>query len=49
METKTFNEQEQQRRDSMQKLREIGINPYPAPQYPVSATEKNIAENYDPQ
>ena len=49
METKTFNEQEQQRRDSMQKLREIGINPYPAPQYPVSATAKSIAENYDPQ
>ena len=41
-----LNEQEQGRRESLAKLREIGINPYPAPLYPVNATTKEIAENF---
>ncbi|MBP5636149.1 MAG: lysine--tRNA ligase, partial [Bacteroidales bacterium] len=41
-----LNEQEQGRRESLTKLRELGINPYPAPLYPVSATTKEIADNF---
>ena len=41
-----LNEQEQGRRESLAKLRELGINPYPAPLYPVNATTKEIAENF---
>lgn len=31
----------------MKKLREMGIEPYPAPRYPVNATARSIAEEYD--
>ena len=31
----------------MKKLREMGIEPYPAPRYPVNATAKSIVEEYD--
>lgn len=44
-----LSEQEIQRRQSLEKLRELGINPYPAPLYPVNATAKSIAAEYDPQ
>ena len=43
-----LSEQELLRRESMNKLREIGIEPYPAPLYPVSTTAKEILEGYDP-
>ncbi len=44
-----LSEQEVIRRESLAKLRELGINPYPAPQYPVNATAKGIEAEYDPQ
>ncbi len=31
----------------MKKLREMGIEPYPAPRYPVNATARSIVEEYD--
>ena len=43
-----LNEQELGRRESLQKLRELGINPYPAPLYPVNASAKSIEAEYDP-
>ena len=42
-----LSEQEQLRRRSLQALRELGINPYPAARYDVTATAREIAENYD--
>ena len=41
-----LNEQEQGRRESLAKLRELGINPYPAPMYPVNTTTVEIAEGF---
>ena len=41
-----FSEQEQIRRNSLQKLRELGINPYPAAQYHVNVTTTEILENF---
>ncbi|MDT0552813.1 lysine--tRNA ligase [Urechidicola vernalis] len=35
------------RRQSLQQLRELGINPYPAAQYKTTATIKEIVENFD--
>ena len=42
-----LNEQELGRRESLKKMRELGINPYPAPLYPVNTTTKEIADGYD--
>ena len=42
-----YSEQELQRRESLSKLRELGIEPYPAPLYPVNTTAKEILEQYD--
>lgn len=42
-----YSEQELQRRESLSKLRELGIEPYPAPLYPVNATAKEILEQFD--
>ena len=47
MSTQDFNEQELNRRASLQKLRELGIEPYPAPMYPVNASSRDIKEGYD--
>ena len=44
-----LSEQEILRRESMNKLREIGIEPYPAPLYPVNTTTKAILEGFDPE
>ncbi len=44
-----LNEQELGRRESLGKLRELGINPYPAELYPVSATAASVAEGFDPE
>ena len=43
-----LSEQEQLRRQSLAALRELGIDPYPAARYEVTATAHGIAENYDP-
>ena len=42
-----LNEQELGRRESLAKLRELGINPYPAPLYPVNTTTVEIAAGYN--
>ena len=41
-----LSEQEIVRREKLTKLREIGINPYPAALYPVDATSKSIKNNF---
>jgi len=41
-----LSEQEQLRRESLAKLRELGIEPYPAAEYPVNATAAQIAEEF---
>lgn len=47
MDTTELNEQELNRRASLEKLRELGINPYPAPMYHVNATTDEIKEKYN--
>jgi len=42
-----LSEQEQLRRDSMQELVRLGINPYPAEVYDVNVTAADILENYE--
>ncbi|NNE75649.1 MAG: lysine--tRNA ligase [Pricia sp.] len=42
-----LSEQEIVRREKLSKLREMGIDPYPAALYPVDATAKSIKENYE--
>ncbi len=42
-----YSEQELLRRESLSKLREIGIEPYPAALYPVNATAAQILAEYD--
>ncbi len=44
-----LSEQEQLRRNSLDALRELGINPYPAAQYHVNTTAREIAEGYSPE
>jgi len=41
-----LSEQEQQRRNSLAALRSLGIEPYPAAQYGVNATAREIADNF---
>ena len=41
-----LSEQEVIRREKLTKLREMGIDPYPAALYPVDAKSKSIKENY---
>ncbi len=41
-----LSEQELVRREKLVKLRELGINPYPANLYPVNQTSKRIKENF---
>ncbi len=42
-----LSEQEINRRNSLDALREMGINPYPAEAYPVDAYTTEITENFD--
>ncbi|MDP5229962.1 MAG: lysine--tRNA ligase [Cellulophaga sp.] len=42
-----LSEQEVIRREKLTKLREIGINPYPAALYPVDTTSKTIKNTYE--
>ena len=44
-----FSEQELLRRDSLAKIRELGIDPYPAALYPVNASAQSIADGFDPE
>ena len=49
MENIELNEQEQNRRDAVTKLRELGIEPYPAALFEVNTTSTEIKEKYDPE
>ncbi len=49
MQQPVYNEQEQFRRNALEQLRELGIDPYPAELYPKNATAKEIVEKYDPE
>lgn len=42
-----LSEQETIRREKLGKLRELGIDPYPAALYPINATSKSIKGNYE--
>ncbi len=42
-----LSEQEIQRREKLDKLRDLGINPYPADLYPVTDTASAISENFE--
>lgn len=42
-----LSEQEIVRRDKLTKLREMGIDPYPAALYPVDNTSKSVKESYE--
>ena len=46
MSNQQLNEQEIGRRNSMQALRDRGIEPYPAAEYPVTGYSKEIKENF---
>lgn len=46
MSTQHLSEQEIIRREKLQELQKLGIDPYPAPLYPVNATAAYILENY---
>ncbi len=41
-----LSEQEIIRRDKLKELQQLGIDPYPAPLYPVNTTSTHIKENY---
>ena len=42
-----LSEQEVVRREKLTKLREMGINPYPADLYPLNSNSKDIKENFE--
>ena len=44
-----YSEQEVLRRESLVKLRELGIEPYPAALFPVNETAQSIKDQYDPE
>ncbi|MEK7719148.1 MAG: lysine--tRNA ligase [Bacteroidota bacterium] len=44
-----LSEQETIRRNSLQKLRELGINPYPANEFKINTSTKQILEQFDPE
>ena len=44
-----LSEQEILRRQSLEELRKMGIDPYPATEYPVNITSKEIKERYNPE
>ena len=49
MEVTDLNEQELNRRESLRKIQELGINPYPAEEFAVNTTTARIKEEYDPE
>jgi len=44
-----LSEQELIRRNSLQKLRDLGINPYPANEFRINTSTKQIIDQYDPE
>lgn len=49
MSVQHLSEQEQIRRKSLEELRSMGINPYPAELYPVDTYSNQIREEFDPE
>ena len=49
MNTLELSEQEQVRRNSLQEMIRLGINPFPADEYPVSHYSKDIKDQFDEQ
>ncbi len=47
MEDRHFSEQELIRRQKLQQLSELGINPYPPEIFPINVTAQDIKENYE--
>ncbi len=45
----SLSEQEQVRRQSLEEIRKLGINPYPAAMFPVDASSADILSNFDPE
>ena len=43
----SLSEQEQIRREKLEDLKKLGINPYPAPLYPINNNSKSIKHNYE--
>lgn len=43
-----LSEQEIVRREALEKLRQAGIDPYPAAEFPVTHHTRDIRENFDP-
>jgi lysyl-tRNA synthetase class 2 len=46
--SKELNDQERERREALNQLRELGIDPYPADLYPVNTTAEEIKKGFDP-
>lgn len=44
---RVYSEQELLRRESLTKLRELGVEPYPAEEFPVNAFAKEVKETFD--
>ena len=44
-----YSEQELLRREALAKLRDLGIEPYPAAEYPVNTSAAQIKREYDPE
>ena len=42
-----LSEQEIQRRESLNKLRSLNIEPFPAPLYPVNSLSSELLKNYE--
>ena len=42
-----LSEQEQVRREKLEALKNLGINPYPAPLYPINANSSSIKEDFE--
>jgi len=49
MEIADLNEQELGRRESLRKLNELGINPYPAAEFKTNTFSEDIKNGYDPE
>lgn len=49
MSSTTLSEQEQIRRNSLEELRKLGINPYPAAEYKTNVLAKEILSEYSPE
>lgn len=47
MSTVDLSEQEKVRRNSLKELRALGIDPYPAPEFKVNVTAKDVVTNFD--